>query len=225
MDGISENEAGSYEEVQPASTPEPTPVIYETQPALLAEEVSEYAMVCEEPHEWTIEELGKIIVAAGLFWEEWWEMSGRFGSEGNEWGEWNDVPEHFPNSVYFPLLSSYWFERLYDIRSYLLRYYTESWIDMALSKEFAAFIEYNEILFIHGARAGFARPNWETATHALIEQYGSHSIVETTVKWGSWHRVQPGQSIEYAYPFERMYHFILVDDRINDIDGDIFFAP
>ena len=79
------------------------------------------------------------------------------------------------------------------------------------------------MLFVHFARAGFARPNWQTATHNIIEQQGNRIVVETTVLWGSWHRVQPGQSIDYAYPFEMVHYFTFIDGKINDMDGGYIF--
>ena len=183
IDRILENEAGSYEEVQPASTLEPTPMVSETQPALLAEEVSEYATICELPHEWTIKELGEIIVAAGLFWEEWWNLTGRFSSYISL-GSWEDSPF----DIYVELLPTSGFESLNDIRDYLLQYYTEAWVDSMLSSEFSPFVEYNDTLFVHDTRAGLSRANWRTSINTLLERDGNRILVQTSALDSAWHR-------------------------------------
>jgi hypothetical protein len=76
------------------------------------------------------------------------------------------------------------FENLNGIRNALAFFYTEAWINAELSRDFAPFVEYDGKLYIHTTRAGFARPDWETATHALIELSDwsrADAIVETKV--------------------------------------------
>lgn len=197
-----------------------------------------------EPHnEWTIEELGEKIVAAGTFWEDWWNMRGRFDWQHFEQFEfeWEPLPEHYVTSspehtawlerqdalhkeymARFPehlaergmgmgiLLSTSGFEGINDIRNYLLQYYTQEWVDAELFRDFSVFVEYDGVLFVDGTRAGFARPNWETAEHSLIEQDGNRAVVETTFLHGSWHR-----GYEYAYPVKATYRFTFIDGKID----------
>ena len=167
----------------------------------------------ELSHTWTITELSDIIVAAGDFWEEWWEMRNRFSGEhiGTPLSQ-EDIPGHICTSVYGVLLPSSGFNSLNDIRSYLLNHYTQTWIDEKLSGEFAPFVEYDGVLWINAVRAGFARPNWQTATHNLIEQSGNHAVVETTVLVGAWHR-EDIDPMDYAW--EAIHRFTLIYGRID----------
>ena len=158
----------------------------------------------EETTEWMIKELGATIEAAGTFWNDWWWNRGRFALEHiARWGE-EEVPEHL-DTVYLRLLPTSGFGNINDIRNYLLQYYTESWVDAELSGLFAAFAEYDNALYIHIARMSFGDRNWETAEHVLIEGYGSHAIVETTVL--VWHG-------EVAAYYEHQYRFTFIDGRI-----------
>ena len=166
-------------------------------------------MVIQAPEsyiEWAIEELGATIEAAGAFWNDWWFGRGMFAPEHIAcWGE-GGVPEHL-DGVYLRLLPTSGFESLNDIRNYLLQYFTESWVDVELSRDFAAFVEYDSVLYIHIARMCFGDRNWETAEHVLIEQDGSHAIVETTVL--EWHG-------EVAAHYELQYRFTFIGGRIAD---------
>jgi len=135
------------------------------------------------------------------------------------------VPAHFPSGIYAPLLPSSGFAGQDDIRSYLLQFYTGEWIDVLFSMEFAPFAEYDGILFINSARAGFSRPNWQTATHALVFQEGNKSIVKTTLYHGAWHRLPYGES---AYPFEMTHRFTLINGRIDSgigFDPSVYISP
>jgi hypothetical protein len=198
-------------------TPNPPAAQYETPPADTATPIPEPEPVPEQPHEWTIEELGETIVSAGMFWEEWWEMRGRFAYVGDEWLE---SPEH-SSAIYQRLSPASGFGSLDDIRNYLLQYYTEAWIDAELELSdglFPAFVEYNDRLYMHSARAGFPRPNWETADHTFIGQDTllgegiNRTVVDTTVLHGSWHREASGG---YAYPRELRYRFTFINGRID----------
>lgn len=199
-------------------------------------------LATEPYYQWTVEELGETIVAAGTFWEDWWYMRGRFGWENFEQFDWGDpLPEHYATSSpehsawlerqgvlteeymdRFPehlhergtfgiLLPTSGFTSLNDIREYLLRYYTPAWIDAELHHDFSVFVEYDGVLFVDITRAGFVRPNWETATHAIIEQSDGHVTVETTVLTGAWHR----EPYEYVYPVETQHRFVFVDGKID----------
>jgi len=168
-------------------------------------------MVSEPVRLWTIEELGETIVAAGTFWEDWWQLSGRFTHI--DWDGSINMPEHLVEERglgMFALLSTSGFESIDDIRNHLLQYYTEAWADAELSRDFAIFVEYDDVLYVDGTRAGFARPNWNNATHVLVEQEGSRAVVETTFLHGAWHR-----GYEYAYPVRAIYRFTFIDGKID----------
>jgi len=173
-------------------------------------------------HVWTIEELGDIIVATGMIWENWWS-NGTFSSlMPDTYAPTPEyLPEHIPNSVYFATVSNSNFESLTDIRNYLLQFYTERWVDSVITQPFFPIIEYNGALYIHLARAGFSRPGWHTASHVLIAQVGNVAIVETTLYHGSWHRLNSGGD---AFPFEMTHRFILIDGRIAITPGDVIYS-
>ena len=166
----------------------------------------------EPPPQPTIQELGETIVAAGMFWNDRWYVRGRFDPQHIGGGE---LPQHISAARgygFARLLPTSGFESLNDVRNYLLQYYTESWVDSELFHEFTAFIEYDGDLFVDFTRAGFVRPNWETAAHTLIEQNGRQQIVETTVLVGGWHRAD-FDPMDYAW--EAAIRFTLIDGRID----------
>ena len=167
-----------------------------------------------EPYrEWTIEELGEIIVAGGTFWYEWWYFGGRFNREHIDWEE-----SLFGQMLLLPASG---FENIDDIRYYLLQYYTENWIDRELGNQWGApFSEYNNMLLISTGRWRNVHPNWEKATHTLIEQYDSHAVVDTTVLIAAWY--WPGvDPMEHAW--EATIRFIFVDGRIDSPGSDDMF--
>jgi hypothetical protein len=175
-------------------------------------------LVPEQLHVRTIEELSETIVAAGEFWEDWWNLRGRFEHiEYFTWEALETMPEHIAvRGIGFGhLLPASGFESIGDIRNYLIHYYTENWVESELFDKFAKFIEYDGILYVDGTRAGFPRPNWDTAEHTLIEQNGSHAVVETTVLWGSWHR----EPYDGAYPWEVLYRFTFINGKIDIIEN------
>lgn len=164
--------------------------------------------------EWTIEELGEIIVSAGTFWEEWWGYPvGRFSIEHISFENQDEIPEHLGRSIYLQLLPTSGFENLNDIREYLLQFYTAAWVDAELSREFAPFVEYDYILYINSARAGIVRPRWDDATHVLMEQGGGNAVVDTTVVYGAWHMPYGGSPAG-----EATYSITFIDGRIDSID-------
>jgi len=151
----------------------------------------------------TVDELGEIIVASGMFWEEWWNSTGptgRFSYQNT--GSWDDNHAE----IYVPLLPTSGFGSLDDIRSYLMKYYSETWVDSMLSHTFPPFIEYNDMLFIHIARNSSARPNWETAIHILICRVDYLIFVESVVSY--W-------DFEVGYEFELTHSFTFIDGRID----------
>jgi len=171
-------------------------------------------------HEWTIEELGDIIVGGGTFWEDWWYWRGTFADIGVD--ENAPVPEHFPSAIYFAVLPDSKFESLDDVRNYLLQFYTERWVDSEIMRVGFPFKEYDGVLYVALARAGLARPGWHTASHVLIGQVGNVAIVETTLYHGSWHRLYFGGD---AYPRKMTHRFILIDGRIEIPPGNGINLP
>jgi len=148
---------------------------------------------------WTIEELGEIIVAGGIFWEDWWRLRGAFATEHIDWEE-----GHL--QIYNRVLPSSGFSSLDDIRSYLLQYYTEAVVNTQLSGEIPIFVEYNSNLYMNSGRMSSMHPDWENATHIIIEQSGNLIVVETTVlvyvpETGAGEEVQ--------------YRFTFIDGRID----------
>jgi len=145
----------------------------------------------------TIEELGAVIVAAGNFWEDFWGLSGIFSWEhfdDTPWEYWIEQPNH-PRSLGFERVKpTFAFNDLADVTSYLLQFYTDVWVNREFFGERTAigdgdiffgepwgFAEYDGNLYVHTARIGTLRPNWETATHVLISQDGNIAVVETMV--------------------------------------------
>lgn len=122
-------------------------------------------------------ELGETIVTAMSFWEEWWYMRGRFSFE-HVFDDWLE------GSIYQRLLPTSGFESMADIRDYLMRFYTESMVDSILHSNFPPFVEYDGLLYIHAARAGFTRTYWETAIHTFAEQ----DVVHTSALRSAWHK-------------------------------------
>jgi len=158
----------------------------------------------------SLDELGTTIVNAGNFWEEWWNLEGRFADE--HIGEAAEA-EHLLASGFSQFLPTSGFESMNDIRAYLLQYYTENGL-AEVEAEWFPFAEYEGNLYVATARAGFPRPDWTTAEHALIEQNGNRAIVETTVLVGSWHR-EPEAN---AYAVETVYRYTLIDGRIDQVE-------
>ena len=142
---------------------------------LRATNISE-AFIEDPSRMWDIHELGDKIIASGTFWEEWWDVTGRFSHPHVEWVE-QDMHTAWATRV----LPSSGFDNIYDIRDYLLQFYTQKWVDEALAGEFSPFIEYGGQLFMHDGRICTPRPKWETASHRTIAQFGNITIVETTV--------------------------------------------
>jgi len=135
--------------------------------------------------EWSIEELGEIIVASGIFWVEWWgELeSSRFAWEN--FRSYEDTPIHLRElreSGFMELLPSSGFDELSDIRNYLLQFYTESFVDNLLFvNPSPPFIEYDGALLSFAGWIPTPRTRWESSIHSLLELDGSHATVETSV--------------------------------------------
>ena len=141
--------------------------------------------LCEETYkqlrEWTVEELGGIIVASSIFWRDWWYGRGRFAWEHKGYWICDVAPNIHHHVMYVELLPTSGFESLNDIRYYLLQFYTVAWVNTLLSCQFSPFIEYNDKLFIHVARICTVNFEWETATHTIINYVGCHIFVRSIV--------------------------------------------
>ncbi|MCL1934836.1 MAG: hypothetical protein FWF57_00420 [Defluviitaleaceae bacterium] len=160
-------------------------------------------------------ELGKIIVTAMSFWEDWWDMRGRFGYE--HLGYWNDIPKHnLALGIYQKLLPTSGFESLQDIKNYLLKFYTETFLESIFSSDFSPFVEYENILYMHGVRAGFSRTNWETAIHSLVEKKDNYVIIETSALHGVWHMFP-----NLIYEGDREEFFREAQKYMDSIDSSI----
>jgi len=164
----------------------------------------------EMPQKLTIEQHGATIVAAGTFWEDWWATAGIF--QHIQWLDWDEIPEAISDTRGFgiaKLLPESGFESLADVHAYLLQYYTENWLNTAGNWDFV-FIELDEILYVDVTRAGFPRFDWNTATHTLVEQEGSHAVVETTVLHG-YFILEDG--------FYVNLYFTIIDGKIDNVEG------
>ena len=130
------------------------------------------------------------------------------------------------------LLPSSGFTNMDDILNYLSNYYSDAWlaqhlIDRDEEIPFVGFpFEYYEgRLFVDVNRAGFSRPNWNVASHTLIEQEGNRAVVDTRILWGSWHRVCCGLLAPgHGNISDTLYRFTLIDGRIDSVENpyDIF---
>ena len=135
--------------------------------------------------EWSIEELGDIIVASGDFWNDWWLRQNNFGWE-HTYPHVHLHSKNHPEHIYVRLLPSSGFTSLEDIRQRLSLYYTERFIDEILGAWQAPFVEYANNLYILDARIGAGRTNWDTAIHTLIEADENSIVVRTSAIGGAW---------------------------------------
>ena len=129
--------------------------------------------------EWTIGELAETIVSVGELWEDWWRLQGVFSWQYFE-AENYELPDDLHLRGFSRLQPLYGLSDLEDVRRLLSEFYTEDWINAFLESE-SVFIEHEGALLIHTARYGTLRPNWETATHSLIEENLHQLTVETSV--------------------------------------------
>ena len=175
-------------------------------------------------HEWTIEELGATIIAAGEFWNDWWNLGGAFAWEhidDTPWDYWAEQPDHPRSRGLAALLPSSGFETITDIALHLQHFYTDTWINREMFGERTvvddfeiffgdtwAFEGHDEGLFINPNRWGSMRSNWTTANHLLIEQDGNRAVVETTVTAYD-HRGDGGEMPT------AIFRFVFYDGRIE----------
>lgn len=174
---------------------------YEAEPPCACSELCEVER--KQLREWTVEELGEIIVASGTFWTDWWMWRGRFACY--HMGSWDyDSPINL--SGYIELLPTSGFGSINDIREYLLQFYTKAWVDAYLTNEMPAFIEYNDVLYMHIARTCYVPNKMSEFSFALVTQDGCHAVV---VAYICWYRTWTSAN-DYDFP-----HFIFTNGRIN----------
>ncbi|MCL2350867.1 MAG: hypothetical protein FWC67_05240 [Defluviitaleaceae bacterium] len=152
----------------------------------------------------SIEELGSTIVESGWFWDTW---QGNFAHQ--------HMHTIYENG-YASLMPTSGFDNLQDVRDRLAQIYTARWIDEEFSAERPTFIEQAGRLYVLVPRPtwddAYPRPYWPTATHVLIEQDGSRSVVETTVLVGSTNSFDPHMDGE---PRLMSFRFVLIDGYID----------
>ena len=198
--GCSENGSEAYEpQDEPQEASEPT-VLQAPSPNDAAAQTYEWNLgedVAAQTYEWTLDEdaaaqtyewaldgLAATIVAVGELWEDWWHLHGVFS-----WQYFDTVNYELPGDLlsrgFSRLRPSYGLSDFDDARQLLSEFYTQGWIDNFLESE-RVFFDLDGELLIHTARYGTVRPNWETATHTLIETTANETtanraIVETKV--------------------------------------------
>jgi len=221
---------------------------YTLEPTQTQNENNPTSIVHEEPsepaHEWTIEELGATIEAAGEFWNKWWASHHTFEWEHiddsrRNWQPWDETITlaHHPLSRGFAvILPSSGFVSFDDVGTHLSQFYTQAWIDtwtdvgvftdpivsMIMADGTIAQVfgiggieEYDGELFVFIQTEWSARPDWRTATHTLIEQDGNRTVVETVV---STHI--DGYFPDYEMP-TITYRFTLTDGKIESGVGQL----
>ena len=210
----------------------------ENQPTHSPNLTVELSTAAEPSTTWTVEELAATIEAAGMFWEDWWEMRGAFAADEHidwsQWKEWSEDTQYHPlANGYSVFLPSSGFASLDDISTHLMQFYTQSWIDkgefnesrviMEVSGNYydlfgspnaPAFREYDGVLYILNLRHWTIRPDWATAIHTLVEQDGNHAIVETVVS-----TYVSGYDGGGATP-TITYRFTFIDNKINGVLGE-----
>ena len=171
-----------------------------------------------------IKSMGETIVTAMSFWEEWWELRGRFADEHLVWYSWDDFDDEdeFPVALQYGLarlLPSSGFADMNDVYDYLSLYFTDNWIEhMAANNWPFPFVEHSGVLYIHGARAGFPRTNWETAVNILFLQDGYHTVVRTSALNSVWHMFP-----NLVFCGDREDFLSEAQDQINR--GDSYISP
>jgi len=197
----------------------------------------------DQPRQHTLEELSTTIEAVGEFWNRWYASHHTFEWEHiddsrRNWQPWDETitPAHHPLSRGFAIITpSSGFTSLNDIGSYLSQFYKPAWINAGRFAEplvimefmpeefvdlfgFYGFEEYDGELFVFIQTEWSARPDWTTATHTIIEQYGDYVVVETVVST-SINGFEDGDIM----PTIR-YLFTFIDGRIDSAIGSLILA-
>jgi len=111
-------------------------------------------------------------------WENFWHYRSPFASYHIEWSE---LISPRGDGNYFARVAQT--AELPTMEFVLSRMwnYTDEWVERFFARADAPFIEYDGSLYINTWRYHVPRPNWETASHTLIEQDGLNPVVETTI--------------------------------------------
>ena len=178
---------------------------------------------------WTVEELGDIIVSAGTFWEDWHiERFRNYLVTGKD-GRWVSPGGHSAYAQISPLSG---FGSIDDIYDYLLQYFTQDWIDARFSGSLPPFVGYSDMLFIFTPRAGGGNTRWNNVSHVLVEQEGTHAVVQTTALHANWSIVygllESGSTMEELMEWgsipEVIYTFTFINGQINHIVSSLGFS-
>jgi len=196
------------------------------------------APAAEITTEYTLEELGETIVAAGEFWNQWWASHPTFEWEHiddsrRNWQPWDpDITpaEHPLSRGYAVLLPSSGFASLDDLSAHLSQFYTQRWIDIS-GQGFAesrvdtrttdgtdtaifginrTFEGFDGELFVFIQTEWSARPDWSTAVHTLTGRDGNRAFVETVVAADD----VAGGGGEFTY------RFTFIDGKIHTGTGE-----
>jgi hypothetical protein len=110
------------------------------------------------------------------------------------WEYWIEQPNHPRSRGFQRVLPAFAFQSMNDVANHLSQFYTDEWVSREIFGERTeaeaneiffgeplAFEEYAGELYVFTTRIGTLRPNWETATHNLIEQTDNFAVVETVV--------------------------------------------
>jgi len=176
-----------------------------------------------------LEKFGEIIVEAGVFWDDWLGGGYRFSYE--HVSSWDDTPEYMAYLGFRKILPSSGFENLENIKSYLLQFYTESWVDNILNQELPSlaefnsgellglplFIEYDGELYMYFERLGFPRLKWQTAIHYLLELEDSYVVVKTSVLESPFFHMLPGLTFTNSREefFRELQELILTGNYVH----------
>jgi hypothetical protein len=155
----------------------------------------------------TVAELGDVIVRAGSFWEDWWYMRGPFSFSAGESVFVQSEGEPAGVGMGFtPLAGASGFETMDDVDMYLLQYFTaETLAGMPIPLR-----EIDGVLHFADGRAGFPRFDWDSAEFSIIEQDGGRAVVEAVLLHG-YFILAPGQHV--------MLQFYMEDGRIDGVVG------
>ena len=150
----------------------------------------------------TAEEFGEIIIQGYLLSRDLifpgWYM---YQHEGEE----RTVATQWGSSIGFRVLPSSGFETIADIRAAFLPYFTEEMVDGThlLGWGAAFYEEYNGNLYFFPYRASDLVWVWEEARFEIIEQDGSHTVIEVivpaTAEGQEWI-----ETIHYTFLYDRV---------------------
>ena len=177
-----------------------------------------------------LQEYLNVIEKSNFFWESWWDLQGVFYG--------SDIKIENADLLigYSKLSHTTGFYDLNSIVEYLQQFYTNRWLDAFLFSENPPFKEYNGILYIHTARAGF--PTVRMFDYpVLIKSEGESSLVRISGLFTTWHMFP--NSLDHLYTNRSDFlksieaqirsnqshvpYDVFVRDVISEVDFYIFF--